>query len=84
MENKKLRVRPSNFKTELTFNEWAEKLGISTKCDYYKMEIREYLDKRESADFAINNGLTRKDEIKPVNFKLTINELLVSYLEKYL
>jgi len=84
MENKKLRVRPSDFKTELTFNEWAEKLGISTKCDYDKMEIREYLDKRESADFVINNGLTRKDEIKPVNFKPTINELLSSYLEKYL
>jgi Zn-dependent peptidase ImmA (M78 family) len=84
MEKKKLRVRPSDFKTELTFNEWAEKLGISTKCDYDKMEIREYLDKRESADFVINNGLTRKDEIKPVNFKPTFNELVATYLEKYL
>ncbi len=84
MEKKKLRVKPSNFKTELTFNEWAEKLGISTKCDYDKMEIREYLDKRECADFAINNGLVGKNEIKPVSFKPTINELLATYLEKYL
>ena len=39
MENNKLRVKPSNFKSELKFNEWAEKLGISTKCDYNKIEI---------------------------------------------
>ena len=84
MENNKLRVKPSNFKSELTFNEWAEKLGISTKCDYDKMEIREYLDKRECAEFVINTDLTRKDEIKPVNFKPTFNELLATYFEKYL
>jgi hypothetical protein len=84
MENNKLRVKPSNFKSELTFNEWAEKLGISTKCDYDKMEIREYLDKRECAEFVINTDLTRKDEIKPVNFKPTFNELLETYFEKYL
>ena len=84
MEKKKLRVKPSNFKSELTFNEWAEKLGISTKCDYNKMEIREYLDKRECAEFVINSGLTRNDKIKPVNFKPTFNELLVTYFEKYL
>jgi len=84
MENNKLRVKPSNFKSELTFNEWAEKLGISTKCDYDKMEIREYLDKRECAEFVINTDLTRKDEIKPVNFKRTFNELLATYFEKYL
>jgi len=84
MENNKLRVKPSNFKSELTFNEWAEKLGISTKCDYDKMEIREYLDKRECAEFVINTDLTRKDEIKPVNFKPTFNELLMTYFEKYL
>jgi hypothetical protein len=84
MENNKLRVKPSNFKSELTFNEWAEKLGISTKCDYDKMEIREYLDKRECAEFVINTGLTRKDEIQPVNFKPTFNELIASYVEKIL
>ena len=84
MENKKLRVKPSNFKSELTFNEWAEKLGISTKCDYDKMEIREYLDKRECAEFAINTGLTNKEEIKPVNFRPTFNELIASYVEKIL
>jgi hypothetical protein len=84
MENNKLRVKPSNFKSELTFNEWAEKLGISTKCDYDKMEIREYLDKRECAEFVINTGLIIKDEIKPVNFKPTFNELVSNYFEKYL
>jgi len=84
MEKKKLRVKPSNFKTELTFNEWAEKLGISTKCDYDKVEIREYLDKRECADFVIKNGLNNKEEIKPISFKPTINELMSTYLEKYL
>lgn len=84
MENNKLRVKPSNFKSELKFNEWAEKLGISTKCDYNKIEIREYLDKRECAEFAINTGLTRKNKIKPVNFKLTFNELVVTYFEKYI
>lgn len=84
MENNKLRVKPSNFKSELKFNEWAEKLGISTKCDYNKIEIREYLDKRECAEFAINTGLTRKNKIKPVNFKLTFNELVATYFEKYI
>ena len=84
MEKKKLRVKPSNFESGLTFNEWAEKLGISTKCDYDKMEIREYLDKREYAEFVINTGLTRKDEIQPVNFKPTFNELIASYVEKIL
>jgi hypothetical protein len=84
MENKKLRVRLSNFKTELTFNEWAEKLGVSTKCDYQKIEIQNYLDKRESADFLINNFLTRKNEIKPVNYKQTFNELVANYAKKYL
>jgi len=84
MENKKLRVRPSDFKTELTFNEWAEKLGISTKCDYDKMEIREYLDKRECADFVIKNGLSNKEDIKQVSFKPTFSELIATYVEKYL
>jgi hypothetical protein len=84
MENKKLKVRTSNFKTELTFNEWAEKLGISTKCDYEKKEIRNYLDKRESANFLINNCLSRKDEIQPVNSKQTFNELVANYAKKYL
>jgi len=84
MENNKLRVKPSNFESELTFNEWAEKLGISTKCDYEKMEIREYLDKRECAEFSINTGLRIKDEIKTVNFKPSFNELLATYFEKYL
>lgn len=83
MENKKLRVKPSNFKSELTFNEWAEKLGISTKCDYDKMEIREYLDKRECVDFVINNGLTKKDDIKQVNFRPTFSELISTCVEKY-
>ena len=84
MEKNKLRVKPSNFKSELKFNEWAETLGISTKCDYNKIEIREYLDKRECAEFAINTGLTRKNKIKPTNFKLTFNELVATYLEKYI
>jgi hypothetical protein len=84
MENNKLRVKPSDFKSELTFNEWAEKLGISTKCDYDKMEIREYLDKRECAEFVINTGLTRKDEIKPVNFRPTFRELVATCVEKIL
>jgi hypothetical protein len=84
MENKKLKVRTSNFKTELTFNEWAEKLGISTKCDYDNMEIREYLDKRECADFIINNGLNKREELKPANFKPTFSELIADVVEKYL
>ena len=84
MEKKKLRVKPSNFKSELTFNEWAEKLGISTKCDYDKTEIREYLDKRECVEFVINSGLTRNNEIKDVNLRPTFNELVVTYIEKYL
>jgi hypothetical protein len=84
MENKKLRVKPSNFKTELTFNEWAEKLGISTKCDYDKMEIREYLDKRESAEFVINTSSTNKNEIKDVDLRPTFGELVATYVEKIL
>jgi hypothetical protein len=84
MENNKLKVKPSNFESGLTFNEWAEKLGISTKCDYDKMEIREYLGKREYAEFAINNGLTIKDEIKPVNFRPTFRELVATCVEKIL
>lgn len=84
MENKKLRVKPSNFKTELTFNEWAEKLGISTKCDYDKMEIREYLDKRESAEFVINTSSTNKQEIKDVDLSPTFRELVTTYVEKIL
>jgi hypothetical protein len=84
MENKKLRVKPSNFKTELTFNEWAEKLGISTKCDYDKMEIREYLDKRESAEFVINTSSTNRDKIKDVDLRPTFGELVATYVEKIL
>ena len=84
MENKKLRVKPSNFKSELTFNEWAEKLGISTKCDYDKMEIREYLDKRESAEFVINTSSTNKNEIKDVDLRPTFGELVATYVEKIL
>jgi hypothetical protein len=84
MKKNKLRVKPSNFKSDLTFNEWAQKLGVSTQCDYGKKEIREYLDKRECAEFVINTGLTIKDEIEPVNFKPTFNELVSNYFEKYL
>ena len=84
MENNKLRVKPSNFKSELTFNEWAQKLGVSTQCDYSKKEIREYLEKRDLVKFIINMDLIRKDEIKPVNFKPTLDELVTTYLVKYL
>ena len=83
MENNKLRVKPSNFKSELTFNEWAEKLGISTKCDYDKMEIREYLEKRECVEFIVNMDLTKKDEIKFVKFKPTFRELIAYCAKKY-
>lgn len=31
MEKQKLKVRYSNFQTNLTFNEWAEKYQVSTK-----------------------------------------------------
>ena len=64
MKKRKLRVKPSNFKSDLTFNEWAQKLGVSTQCDYGKKEIREYLEKRECVEFIVNMDLTKKDEIK--------------------
>jgi hypothetical protein len=68
----------------LTFNEWAEKLGISTKCDYDKMEIREYLDKRECAEFVINTSSTNREEIKNVDLRPTFRELVATYVEKIL
>jgi len=84
MKKNKLRVKPSNFESGLTFNEWVEELGVSTKCDYLKMEIREYLEKRDCAEFAINNSLIYKDKIKPVNFRPTFRELIASCAKKYL
>jgi hypothetical protein len=83
MKKRKLRVKPSNFKSDLTFNEWAQKLGVSTQCDYGKKEIREYLEKRECVEFIVNMDLTKKDEIKFVKFKPTFRELISYCAKKY-
>lgn len=52
---KQLRVRRSDFTTPLTFNEWCEKYGISTKWDNTVPANRDMVEKIELAKFIQEN-----------------------------
>ena len=52
---KTLRVRYSTFETPLTYNEWCQRYGISTKWDDSNEQNRELIYKIELAKFIRNN-----------------------------
>jgi hypothetical protein len=84
---KTLRVKYSNFKTPLTYNEWCERYGISTKWDSTNEQNREIVDKIELAKFIQDNpniyGVVRKPETEDNgSLKKEITEF-VSHIREY-
>ena len=84
---KTLRVKYSNFQTPLTYNEWCEKYGISTKWDNNDRLNKEITEKIELAKFIQENpniyGVVPKPETEDDGtLKKEITEF-VSHIREY-
>ena len=63
-----LRVQPSKFKSELTFNEWAEKYNVS----------RQYVEPSILFQGNPSAGITPKIDLYESQFKVALKNLFMS------